>query len=162
MKNFKMMLVLAMVIGMVATGCGNRYPSPTQTGHLVDVALEKISVVDPPAVVASKTFAIKEKILFDFDSDKLDAEAQATIKKVADLMAKYPDTDVALAGHTDKYGSDDYNANLSLRRAEAVADALVALGVEEDKIIKIQGFGKQDIVSQVNRENRRVLILTVD
>lgn len=158
MKSAKMFFVLAITVGLIF-GC-NSYYEPTKGNGLVHAVLQEIPV--DAEVVPVGAVAIKEKVLFDFDSDKLDAEAQAIIAKVAVLLKKNPDAEIALAGHTDKYGSDEYNIGLSLRRSEAVANALVKLGVDKDKIIKVEGFGKQDLISKVNRENRRVIILSVE
>ena len=158
MKTAKMFFVLAITVGLIF-GC-NSYYEPTKGNGLVNAVLQEIPV--DAEVVPAGAVAIKEKVLFDFDSDKLDAEAQEIVAKVAALLEKNPGTEIALAGHTDKYGTDDYNINLSLRRSEAVASALVKLGVDKETIIKVEGFGKQDLISQVNRENRRVLILSID
>ena len=78
-------------------------------------------------------------------------------------MKANPDTVLALDGHTDKYGAEDYNITLSLNRANAVKDALVDEGVPADSIAKVQGWGKQQLIPDLtNRENRRVLILSID
>ena len=158
MKALKLMLVLAMVLSIgVLGGCGKSW-SPL-SGGLVD-ALQ----LQPPVVQDAEptTIRIKEKVLFNFDSFKLDDQATTTVTKVSDLMKKYPDTILALEGHTDKYGAEDYNITLSLNRANAVKDALVAQGIAEDRIVKVDGFGKQQLIPNLtNRENRRVLILSV-
>ena len=78
-------------------------------------------------------------------------------------MKAHPDTILALKGHTDHYGADDYNMTLSLNRANAVKAALVDEGVAADSIKSIEGFGKTQLIPNLtNRENRRVLILSID
>jgi outer membrane protein OmpA-like peptidoglycan-associated protein len=119
--------------------------------------------LDPEPVVANEpqVINIKEKVLFDFDSYALDAEADSIVLKVSKLMSEYPDTLLILKGHTDKYGSDEYNDKLSLNRSEAVKDALINEGIAEDRIDAV-GFGKTQLIPNLtNRENRRVLILSI-
>jgi len=121
-----------------------------------------VSVEAAPAPVQAKVAQIKEKVLFAFDSYKLDAEAESTVEKVAALMKANPDTVLALKGHTDKYGPDDYNQTLSENRANAVKDALIKEGVAADSIATVEGFGKTQLIPDLtNRENRRVLILSI-
>ena len=77
-------------------------------------------------------------------------------------MKKNPDTVIALKGHTDKYGADDYNQTLSENRANAVKAALVDEGVPAGSIKSVEGFGKTQLIPNLsNRENRRVLILSI-
>ena len=155
MKAVKFMLVLAMVASFAFLGCNNYSPL---SGGLVNASLLEDPKVEP---VAATTVKIKEKVLFAFDSFKLDAEADATVEMVAALMAKYPDTQLALAGHTDKYGADDYNQTLSENRANAVKDSLVDEGVAAERIASVKGFGKTQLIPNLtNRENRRVIILS--
>ncbi len=160
MKLVKSLLVIGMIVGLVS-GCQNYQAS---SSYVNAVKLVEISIKHPPEVVTSQVIQIKEVVLFDFDSDKLDTEAMEIVTGVAELMKKYPDTEINLAGHTDKYGSDDYNNGLSLRRANAVQKALVDLGVDEDRIVSAQGLGKQELLENImsNRENRRVIILSVE
>lgn len=154
MKTFvKLTLTSMLLIGLI--GCG--------THKIVAVDLQ----VDPKPVVVKKvqppkTVKIRDKVLFDFDSYKLDGEAMAIVQKVSSLMAKYPDTVLALEGYTDKYGPENYNMDLSLKRANAVKDALINSGVQSERIVKVEGFGKTKLIPNLtNRENRRVLILSI-
>lgn len=159
MNTLKTLLAVVLVIGLVGflVGCQTPTPCCIDTGNLVDVTNPIVVIPDELMVIQ-----VRQIVNFDFDKDTLDAEAMEVVEGVAALMEKYPDTDLLLAGHTDKYGSDDYNINLSIRRAEAVAEALVKLGVDEQRLIEVAGFGKQDLISKINRENRRVIILSVE
>ena len=152
----KFMLLAVLVIGLSA--CAVCQPGKLATDKIVTVDLQLDPVPYEP-----KLTQIREKVLFDFDSFTLDAEAEGTVEAVAALMKSYPDTLLALAGHTDKYGSDDYNQTLSENRANAVKNALIAKGISEDRIVDVTGFGKNELLPKLtNRENRRVLILSVD
>jgi OOP family OmpA-OmpF porin len=162
-KSFKSLLVLAMVFGLILTvGCigkwGNTDFSTTGPGSREVNAVLILDPVDDMPNVAK----IRQKVLFDFDSFKLDTVAQSTVKSVASLMKEHPDTILVLKGHTDKYGTNEYNQKLSEQRAIAVANALEEAGVEADRISSIEGFGKTQLIPNLsNRENRRVLILSI-
>ena len=152
-------LMLAAVLGMVvlmAFAC-------SQKGTLRIADQPGYGIVpEAPAPLAPASTVIKEKVLFAFDSYKIDAEADATVEKVAAAMKKNPDTVIALKGHTDKYGADDYNQTLSENRANAVKAALVDEGVPAGSIKSVEGFGKTQLIPNLsNRENRRVLILSI-
>ena len=156
--SMKTLVLLAIVVFMASCMIQNHDYSTLGPGdRMVNAVLILDPVEDVPNVVK-----IRQKILFDFDSYKLDVVAESTVKSVAALMKEHPDTEIALDGHTDKYGSDDYNIDLSISRANAVADALMANGVSQERIISVNGWGKQQLLKDLsNRENRRVLILSI-
>jgi len=68
-------------------------------------------------------------VYFPFDQYVLTPEAQAVVQQAADYAKAGMATKLTITGHTDTSGSDRYNARLSERRAKAVADGLVGLGV---------------------------------
>lgn len=99
-------------------------------------------------------------ILFGFDSYELTPQARENVRNMAETLKKYPDTNIIVEGHTDDVGKENYNQRLSERRANAVADYAVGLGVDRNRI-ETRGFGEEQPVapneSEVNRaENRRV------
>ena len=99
-------------------------------------------------------------ILFDFDSSVLKPASRTQLDQVASVLVKYPDTDILVMGHTDSKGSEDYNLNLSERRAASVRNYLEAQGVATLRI-RSRGFGESvpvsDNTSDLGRaQNRRV------
>ena len=68
-------------------------------------------------------------VYFPFDQYVLTPEAQAVVQQAADYAKGGGATKIVVTGHTDTSGSDKYNQKLSERRAKAVADGLVSLGV---------------------------------
>lgn len=101
-------------------------------------------------------------ILFEFDSAELQPEAKKNIRSMADVLRKYPNSDILIEGDTDNTGSDDYNQRLSERRARAVADYQQSLGVSGSRI-KTIGLGESNPVASNDdedgrRQNRRVEI----
>lgn len=99
---------------------------------------------------------------FDFDSAVLDAEAQATIAAIAERLranANYRPT--VVVGHTDAVGSPGYNQGLGMRRAQAVANALIAQGVPVARIGTVESRGESELLVRVSgreRRNRRVTV----
>ena len=155
--NYALLAVLAIVM----VGCGSNafvcQPGAYHSDKIITTDLQ----LDPEPVIPNAT-NIREKVLFDFDSYTLDAEAESIVEKVAELMKAHPDTLLALKGHTDHYGSDEYNQVLSENRADAVKASLIDEGVPAESITSVEGFGKSQLIPNLtNRENRRVLILSI-
>ena len=101
-------------------------------------------------------------ILFGFDSYSLTPESQKSVMELADILNKYPDTNLIIEGHTDNTGSASYNQGLSERRANAVTNYLKTKGVSEDRLTT-QGMGLSNPVDTNETEagrakNRRVEI----
>src|SRR5207302_558326 len=80
-------------------------------------------------------------VLFDTGRYTLKPGAREKLAKVAGIIEAHPGLKIAVEGHTDSVGSDEYNMKLSKERAEAVRSYLVSQGVEGDKI-SAEGFGK--------------------
>jgi outer membrane protein OmpA-like peptidoglycan-associated protein len=78
---------------------------------------------------------------FRTDSSVLSTESVTLLTKVLDAIHVRKSTDIIISGHTDATGSLDYNRSLSLRRAKAVADSLVAKGIDR-QIIQVTYHGK--------------------
>jgi outer membrane protein OmpA-like peptidoglycan-associated protein len=81
-----------------------------------------------------KDFRVEEKyalILFDFDSDTIDARNQEIVNATVARIRALPQATVDIVGHTDNIGKEDYNIKLSERRALAVYKLLKADYVED-------------------------------
>ena len=81
-------------------------------------------------------------IYFSFNSDVLRDESTPTLKEIADILTRHPDWRLAVNGHTDGIGSDQYNLDLSRRRAAAVVRALATSYHINPGRLKSAGFGK--------------------
>lgn len=104
------------------------------------------------------TATFRSEVFFDFDSAILKPGGYDELRRVADVLNKYPDTTITVEGHTDAKGSEDYNQQLSEKRAQTVKDALVQMGVSADRIQAV-GYGKSRPVSSDDAANRRVNIV---
>jgi outer membrane protein OmpA-like peptidoglycan-associated protein len=87
-------------------------------------------------------FDYSEKVAFDVDKFDLKPEALPILNTQADILNVYfPKARVFVCGYTDATGTDEHNLRLSLKRAQAVADYLVARQVDKGRL-EIRGFGK--------------------
>lgn len=99
------------------------------------------------------------KLLFDFDSSQLGAEARVKLKDLVRALQGVGIERLRVEGHTDDRGGEAYNLRLSLRRAEAVAELLVESGIERGHI-EVKGLGSsRPVVPRDAAENRRVAII---
>jgi outer membrane protein OmpA-like peptidoglycan-associated protein len=99
-------------------------------------------------------------VTFAVDSTEISPSFQASLDKVAQSMVQYPDSLIDVYGHTDSTGSDQYNMDLSQRRADAVARYLISRGVSSARL-QAKGMGESYPVSdnttaEGRARNRRV------
>ena len=124
----------------------------------------KFGVTPPPPPPAAAPVAPPSyMVFFDWDRSNLSAQALNTIKQAAQAFKTKGNARVTATGHTDTSGSEQYNMALSLRRANAVKDALVREGVPATAISVI-GRGEQGLLVQTGPnvrepQNRRVEIV---
>ena len=102
-------------------------------------------------------------ILFGFDSYTITNSADENLTKLVTILGSYPDTDIAIVGHTDNSGTATYNQALSLRRADAVATNLIVKKIAADRITTL-GYGEQNAkysntTTGGQAQNRRVEFL---
>jgi outer membrane protein OmpA-like peptidoglycan-associated protein len=104
-------------------------------------------------------------ITFDTNQASLKSEFYRTLNGVSTILAKYNQTDIVVEGHTDSSGSDQYNLDLSVARAETVGNYLAGQGVSAQRI-RALGFGEREPIADNTTEsgkaqNRRVEIQIV-
>src|SRR5688500_9048205 len=177
MKQIKKLLISALAIAILATGCKNM--NKTQKGAVIGTAgggaigavigkaagntalgaiigatvggvtgavigrkmdkqAEEIKNEVPGAKVERVGEGIvvefSDKILFAYDRADISNAAETNLNKLADVLKKYPDTNIEIQGHTDNKGTDEYNLRLSERRASAVATYLRAKGIASNRV----------------------------
>jgi OOP family OmpA-OmpF porin len=100
---------------------------------------------------------------FDFDKSTLRPDAIAILNEAVDILKRYPDLRVEVAGHTDLCGTDAYNQSLSERRARAVYDYMTSNGIDAGRLVGPNGYGESRPLVQTpqtlpdckNETNRR-------
>ncbi|MBI6547420.1 OmpA family protein [Xenorhabdus lircayensis] len=108
-------------------------------------------------------FGMSEKVLFGNNQFHLRPEGEAKLKELSGILSKVGIHHARLDGHTDNYGEVSYNNQLSLKRANTVADALTQGGMQRSNLIT-RGLGPSQPIadnrnSKGRAENRRVAIV---
>jgi len=103
------------------------------------------------------------KVLFDFDKYNLRDKATKILNEAIRVLKAYPNRNIRVEGHTDNYGTKEYNITLSNRRAQAVSDYLVKNGISAEKITS-EGYWfsvpvASNATSAGRQQNRRVEIV---
>ncbi len=100
-------------------------------------------------------------IEFDIDRYDIKHEYEASVERLGAYLKKYPDTTAVIEGHTDEVGTDEYNMQLSQRRANSVVDYLVNQSGIDRSRLKAVGYGKTRPIAdnrteEGKRQNRRI------
>ncbi len=101
-------------------------------------------VATGPAPGSAEEFVIDvgDRVFFDTDKSDLQATARKTLERQAAWLQKYPNYTISVEGHCDERGTREYNLALGDRRASAVKNYLVALGVDPNRVATIS-YGKE-------------------
>ena len=82
-----------------------------------------------------------DNIFYDFDKATLRPESEEALNEMVQVLRDNPNVTIEMASHTDRKGSEEYNINLSSRRAKSVIDYLIAHGIRPDRL-QSQGYGE--------------------
>lgn len=85
--------------------------------------------------------SVVENIFYDYDKADLRPESKTALNELIAVLHDNPNVTIEMASHTDRWGSDAYNINLSERRAKSVVDHLVENGISRDRL-QPHGYGK--------------------
>ncbi len=77
---------------------------------------------------------VGDRVWFAYDKSVVTAEGRQILQKQSDWLKKYPNVTVTVEGHCDERGTREYNLALGERRATAVKNVLVALGIPANRI----------------------------
>jgi outer membrane protein OmpA-like peptidoglycan-associated protein len=147
------------IIGAVVGGAAGAI-----IGYQMDQQAEELAQEVPGAIVErvgegiQVTFA--SGLMYDFDSAEIRPAAAENLRSLAASLARYPDTELLIVGHTDSVGADAYNYNLSMRRADAALRYLQAQGVAANRLTAV-GRGEWEPIATNETEagrqaNRRI------
>lgn len=138
-------------------------------GKKMDKQAAEIKNTVPGATVVRQGEGILVKfdsgILFDVDQTGLKGAAKSNLDNLAASLAKNPQTNILIVGHTDDTGSDQHNLDLSIRRAEAVKAYITSGGVNASRL-STTGKGESEPIADNTTtdgrlQNRRVEIAIV-
>jgi len=138
-----------------------------------------LTCADAPGLTGSTSVTVTSQellvrlnwVYFDFDRATLTQAGRDSLDRVVTTLQQRTDLRIAVEGHTDPYGRDEYNQELSERRAQTVVTYLTGRGVAGSRIVQ-RGFGEQCLILDddhtsparsraEHRTNRRVEIWSV-
>jgi len=129
-------------------------------GHQMDQQAKEIKNQVPGAVVErvgeGLQVTFESGLLFDTESDVLNANARQNLTSLANSLDHYPNTDLLIVGHTDSKGTDAYNMSLSERRAAAVVNYLASQGVARTRL-RPAGRGELEPVATNDTDEGRAM-----
>ncbi len=142
--RFKLIAVLA--TGLLVAACEStpEVAEEDDGAGAVEVTEEVVVEVDPidPRSERYIEEVLGKRVFFALDSSVLNARSQATIRRWADWLNEFSDVNVIIEGHCDERGTREYNLALGDRRANAVKDHLVVLGIDPNRVTTIS-YGKE-------------------
>ena len=139
-------------------------PAPKPQPTAAEKAAEQTAALSSLGTVKAQdnkiSLAYKEPIRFGHNSDVIEESSYSDLNATANVLKKYPNAKVTVHGYTDSLGDPKYNVDLSQRRAQAVANALVQRGVKAENVTAV-GHGAANPVATNKtvvgrRMNRRV------
>lgn len=105
-----------------------------------------LAAIDKPQVV--------ENIFYDFDKATLRPESKEALDEMVVMLRDNPNVALEMSSHTDRHGSDQYNDDLSERRAKSVVDYLVEAGIAPERLTW-KGYGEtmpKTVTKRINKE----------
>ncbi|WP_336278528.1 peptidoglycan-associated lipoprotein Pal [Bartonella sp. CB175] len=107
------------------------------------------------------TVNVGDRVFFSLDSSSIEPDAQRILARQAEWLLRYPFYSILIEGHADERGTREYNLALGQRRAVAVRDYLISLGVSAQRMNTIS-YGKERPVAVCNdpscwNQNRRAV-----
>ena len=85
-------------------------------------------------------------IYFDFNKDNIRPDAATELNKIVSVLKKHPEIQIELGSHTDCRGSEEFNEDLSYRRAESSRNYIIEHGIDETRIYG-KGYGESKLVN---------------
>ncbi|MBA2405366.1 MAG: peptidoglycan-associated lipoprotein Pal [Bdellovibrionales bacterium] len=151
---FTRAIFTTLMVALLAVGCASNKPKNDQDGAGADAAngannglsLELNGDSDSNKAGGLQT------VFFGFDSSNIESSAKDTMKANANFLKANAQVDVQVEGHCDERGGRQYNLALGERRAKAVRDYLVALGVQAKRISTIS-YGNERTLAEGHDES---------
>lgn len=153
--EYQIILPYGKLYGFQATAKG--YYSVSENLDVTDLKLYKEINRDLYLVPVEVGQVVRlNNIFFEFGKAVLKPESFIELDNVVKFMNENPSMEIALGGHTDNVGSDDYNLKLSTERSKAVLDYIVSKSIVNTRL-STQGYGKTMPVADNNTEEGKAL-----
>lgn len=164
--------VLVAVLSLLLAACGGDKGIKGEEGDIAGAGEDGVTasgLAGEDGASGSALGADMEQLLstntvyFEFDSSAVDQESQRVIEAHSQFLIENPDVNVVLEGHADERGTREYNLALGERRANSVAEIMMAYGVSAGRIQTIS-YGEERPAAlgggeSAWQQNRRVVIL---
>ena len=146
MKN-KILIVTAISSLLFLSACetaSQKVVSGTSASSSASSSVDKKKSLFAAAkqTASDKLIAVGDRVLFDYDSAKLDSSAKILLDAQSRFLRANTDLNFIVEGHADERGTREYNLALGEQRATAVRDYLVIQGIDPDRI-KVISYGKE-------------------
>ncbi len=130
------------------------------------VTMERVEEPREVAISEEEKAQIFKNIYFDFDKYDIKEEYREVLKRIADWLIEHPSVKLIVEGHCDERGTNEYNLGLGDRRANAVKDYLISLGVSPERIETVSYGEERPVCTEHNEEcwwrNRRAQFVVVE
>jgi len=142
-----------LMVGLLAVGCSSTKPKNAQDGSAdaANGANNGLTLELNGDSDSNKAGGL-QTVFFAFDSSNIDGSTKETMKSNADFLKANANVDIQVEGHCDERGGRQYNLALGERRAKAVRDYLVAMGVESKRISTIS-YGNERTMAEGHDES---------
>jgi peptidoglycan-associated lipoprotein len=169
MRRFLLIGALCAILGLTVAACRRPVPAPAATPAPPPAAPAPPPPPPPPpptppppapaALTEDQIFAKKTvdqlnaerplaDVLFDYDSFSLRDDARGAASRNADYLKRWTSVRLTIEGHADSRGTAEYNLALGGRRASAVKDYIVSLGVAADRVTTISKGKEQPVCTE--------------
>ncbi|KUJ80447.1 hypothetical protein AVO45_05195 [Ruegeria marisrubri] len=154
----KWIVTLGLTVSVAA--CAREAGHEIDQGTFGNATLNNVQIMNGElsyGQILAQRFAadVPTQINFAFDSAKLDASAQQILVKQANWIKQFPEVRFRVYGHTDAVGSESYNYNLGLRRAQAVVSFFASQGISRSRLEAVVSRGEtQPLIPTADRERR--------
>ena len=136
---------------------GKSVDKTTLTEEVTNITFETKIMMDP--IVLEKAIVL-ENIYYDLDKANIRADAALVLDSLVQIMNDNPEIYIELGSHTDARAPDDYNMNLSWRRARSAVSYIIEEGIETERITA-RGYGETQLIiknaetEEQHQKNRR-------
>jgi peptidoglycan-associated lipoprotein len=180
MRRFLLVGAACAILGLATAACGRPVPPPAPAPAPPPAAPApppppppKPAPPPPPApppLTEDQIFAQKTveqinaerplaDVLFDYDSAALRDDGRSASARNADYLKRWTSVRITIEGHADSRGTSEYNLALGERRAAAVKEYLVSLGIAADRVVTVSKGKEQPVCTEENdacwQRNRR-------
>jgi peptidoglycan-associated lipoprotein len=130
----------ALSAALLLAACTTKPTNEAPPGPMTSGGSQQSSIV--PGSAEDFRVNVGDTVHFDFDKYDIRDEDRATLQRQAAWLAKYPSVRVTIEGHCDERGTREYNIALGARRANAVKEYLVSVGVSSARV-DTTSYGKE-------------------